>query len=460
MEKKNDEIIRKNSSYHCNISNQFNSNLFSIPLTRISNMRYNLTKKENGSYVDSFNYAAQLIEQNCFKNLRIISFDPEELILCFLVDDPCLWNIKYLMEIFLDGTFKTKYWRGSHYCILVFATVLRKSMRTVPFAFCISFNGTSDRYAYMWKRLMLFLSRKRISLKYLCVMSDVGKSEIKFIKSIKKFGEFYCWYHVYHEILIPRIQKIMKDNDELLKIYKNLIIKIYCSKTVERRVNKVKQFTNLLKEHDEKLLNWMIKEGYLGEKLNKWTSLLKISQYRDHTNNFIENCFNFITNKNSAKQRKAPILVKKINDMVENVFKKHYDYGEIMAKKQALRRTFQDGITIFKFSEYKEESKKFCYEVKSKCSKRKYFVDLFNFFCSCSDFNTGAYPCNHIFAMLVKVRVEYGHPLVDIENMDTFSFINKTRSLIVKCKSLVKYMNLCDFPVTISEECWKNFYDI
>ena len=144
-----------------------NSNLYVLPPRRLTNFRNKYFTKENGMYIDSFCFAAKKLKENFYKHLVLLAFDPEELFLCFLVNESSLWNIKYLLELYLDGTFKTRYWRNSHYSILVFATNFRTTLRTIPIAFCISFNATSDRYSFMWKNLMMFLTRKMVSLKNL-----------------------------------------------------------------------------------------------------------------------------------------------------------------------------------------------------------------------------------------------------------------------------------------------------
>lgn len=70
------------------------------------------------------------------------------------------------------------------------------------------------------------------------------------------------------------------------------------------------------------------------------------------------------------------------------------------------------------------------YEVFSSCGKRIYVVDLNEFYCSCNDFNSNAFVCKHIFAMLIKYRIDYGEIIENIEKKEAYKFINVTRQLI------------------------------
>ena len=63
----------------------------------------------------------------------------------------------------------------------------------------------------------------------------------------------------------------------------------------------------MILQKEGKVINYL--EQYLKEEtLNKWTSLLKISQYAEHTTNYLENFFKNLTNKNICKQKTTSIF--------------------------------------------------------------------------------------------------------------------------------------------------------
>ena len=127
-------------------------------------------------------------------------------------------------------------------------------------------------------------------------------------------SSFYCWWHNLEKCFIKSI------NETLIEKYlKNNIIKqirlIYCSKTYDDRKEKVLDLKKLL-SREEKLLEYF--ENYLKDEiLDKWTSLFKISQYAEHTSNYLETLFGGFTNKNIAKQTKLLKFVKSLNDRID-----------------------------------------------------------------------------------------------------------------------------------------------
>ena len=61
---------------------------------------------------------SKIYQENELKNLRLICNDPKELIFCFIIKGTNIEKRRYLMELYIDGTFKTRFWRNSHYCTL------------------------------------------------------------------------------------------------------------------------------------------------------------------------------------------------------------------------------------------------------------------------------------------------------------------------------------------------------
>ena len=76
----------------------------------------------------------------------------------------------------------------------------------------------------------------------------------------------------------------------------------------------VKELIDIL-SNDKELLSEF--EKYLIEKiLNEWTSLLKISQYAEHSSNYLENFWGDITNRKLAKMSKFIPFINKINKSI------------------------------------------------------------------------------------------------------------------------------------------------
>ena len=103
-------------------------------------------------------------------------------------------------------------------------------------------------------------------------------------------GNFFCWYHTLCTCFIPNINKYLKKKF-ITETIINIIREIYSAKTIERRSSKVDQQKKFLDE-EELLFNYFNNNNYLNDNLlDKWTSLVKISQYCDPSNNYIERLF-------------------------------------------------------------------------------------------------------------------------------------------------------------------------
>jgi hypothetical protein len=76
------------------------------------------------------------------------------------------------------------------------------------------------------------------------------------------------------------------------------IREIYSSKTYGRRKKRVENLCKILRENGlTKFLQFLNDNGYLTDKLDKWTSLPKLSQYSEHSINYLERMFGKLTNK-------------------------------------------------------------------------------------------------------------------------------------------------------------------
>jgi hypothetical protein len=92
-----------------------------------------------------------------YKYLRVYDHDPLNLIISMFVKCKDFKFIKRIYQFYLDGTFKTRFWRGSHYNVLVFSINLPESLRTIPIAITISFKNTADVYEKLCERLKIII---------------------------------------------------------------------------------------------------------------------------------------------------------------------------------------------------------------------------------------------------------------------------------------------------------------
>jgi hypothetical protein len=86
---------------------------------QISSWRYYVESSEIGTYFNSFEHVLRDFNKEKLKNLTLIDFDEKEMTLTMFIDYEGFKNIKRIWQMYLDGTFKTRFFRGSHYNILV-----------------------------------------------------------------------------------------------------------------------------------------------------------------------------------------------------------------------------------------------------------------------------------------------------------------------------------------------------
>lgn len=455
----NNKKIIKNNKLACRVHRSLGmGSMYKIAPRTISSMRYYEKQKIWGKYKDGFNKI--LNDFGNMRNLELVSLDPHNLNMTCLLKDKKIFS-ENIFQMYCDGTFKTKFWMNAHYNVLVFAINLPESLRTIPIGFTISFKNTSDVYEKLWEKLAKMFKRMGVDISYLCMISDMGSAELKFIKKIRNlFNQVYCWFHVLKQTFIPRLWKETKDKT-LIESVKTKIRFLYCSKTLTQRNERVKILKRFLNRMLlPNFLNFLVSNGYLGdEKLDLWTSLYKISQYSEHTSNYLERFFGNFSESLHALQTKLPEFIRCIDDEIGHILTLHYDFGNITTKMKSSNKKLKDGISLFLSGEFEEVSYLF-YEITGIVSNvDPYDVDLKNFCCSCPDFNVGGYVCKHMFCIMLNYRFDTikNFNIKDIE-INAFKFIKETRLMFVKIPLLRKMIEIQDFPVTIGEDAFVSKY--
>jgi hypothetical protein len=152
-----------------------------------------ITRKRNyekrkvvGKWDDSFRKVYSMFKKDMFENFTLVDIDLESLSFTCFINYTDLWNINQIYQFYLDGTFKSKFFRGSHYNLLVFATCLPKSLRTILVTFTVSFKNTGNVYNELWKKIIRVLIKHKIKANFCSLISDMGSGELKFIKNASK----------------------------------------------------------------------------------------------------------------------------------------------------------------------------------------------------------------------------------------------------------------------------------
>lgn len=128
-----------------------------------------------GKNKDAFTDIADLMSRQSFQFLRLVKTDRANLRLTFLVYDERLYAEKKLNQLYIDGTFKTKFLsKDIHYNVLVFAKNLKTSLKTVPIAFIVSFDGTNERYLDCYKCLVILWKKLNVDASHMSILSDLG----------------------------------------------------------------------------------------------------------------------------------------------------------------------------------------------------------------------------------------------------------------------------------------------
>ena len=365
------------------------------------------------------------------------------------------YDLKRLNQIYIDGTFKTKFWLNSHYNLLAIAINLPRSLCTVPLIISISFRGRSIEYLNAWNCLKVVLLKLNVNLDHINLISDVGSSEIAASRKMDIKFHFYCWFHILNKILIPKLDETIKDKNLMNLIIKNIRF-VFCSKTFSQRAERVEELKKLFKE--DKNLEDIFEEYLKEETLDKWTCVLRITQYAEHSSNYLERFFGSITNKNLAKQSKLIPFVKEINSSIKEISISHSNENEENEKMKSCTNELQKGIYVYIEREIVE------YEgllFKIPSEKNEYIVDLKNWCCSCLSFNYSAYTCKHMFGALIQKNIEKTkRNIKDIKKIkNSFQFLKETRKMITNDEFLKTMIDNQEFPVTISEEIFKKYYN-
>ena len=207
----------------------------------------------------------------------------------------------------------------------------------------------------------------------------------------------------------------------------------------------VDKLRNILKNNKE-LFNYF--EAYLSEEiLDKWTSLYKISQYAEHSSNYIESLFGRITNKNIAKQSKVLNFIKVINDIIENIIADHKEMklGKMENSLMIYKRAYD--IYLLKDIYHLKNNK---YKINGTKEGTVHFIDMDDWSCTCLSFNQNGYTCKHMFLILIEVSInEYKLNFKNMKNINIFEFIKNGRKIFVKDEKFKKLIDENEFPVTI-----------
>ena len=116
--KKNRDIINKLNDLSESFINPLTKNLLLYEKRKLNQKRYYKTKVENGIYENCFQKGYEFFKKNRFTHLKLIKYDEENLTMIFLNSSIESYDLKRLNQIYIDGTFKTKFWLNSHYNLL------------------------------------------------------------------------------------------------------------------------------------------------------------------------------------------------------------------------------------------------------------------------------------------------------------------------------------------------------
>ena len=192
---------------------------------------------------------------------------------------------------------------------------------------------------------------------------------------------------------------------------------IYCSKSLTKRNENVSNFKKLIKG-ETKLLDYF--SNYLkDEVLDKWSSLYKITQYAEHTSNYLESLFGSITNKNIAKQTKLLKFIKSLNDLIDEQLCNHQENKR--NKTESAKIEFEKGYKLYLVLE-SEDLNNNVFKVPSSVNGEYHTVDINNWECTCLQFNQNCYTCKRIMYILIEKSISKGFDYKSIGKMDFFYY--------------------------------------
>jgi hypothetical protein len=78
--------------------------------------------------------------------------------------------------------------------------------------------------------------------------------------------------------------------------------------------------------------------------LDLWTSLCKITQYSEHTSNYIERLFKKFNEYNLRKSQKLVVFIGTLNKIVSDILLRSREFGKISDKKKNANIRLELGI--------------------------------------------------------------------------------------------------------------------
>lgn len=456
----NNKILNKIKSFKKDIPivKGLGDKIFNIKSNEITNRRYYENKKKCGTYKLCFDKAVEFFEKWKFPNLKMVGYDSKTMKIVFIVRGDEIWSDKKFTHGYLDGTFKTRFWRNAHYNLMAFARLLPGTLITCPIAFTLSFSGETQSYLDSWNLLMKYLKKRGIITTNVVCISDLGKSEIGFARRVDILNHIYCWWHTL-QAFKKNIGNISK-NEDLFDEIVDMIREIYSSKTIIIRNRKVKQLEDFLKEKSEKDLLDYFSHYFGNDILNRWTCFGKISIYFEHTSNYLEKFFGSITNKKLAKQKKLLKFIKELDNTIETIKGKN-ENEDVGKKKNKALKEFNEGMELYLIKDFKPVGDRI-YKVDGTEIGCVHTVDMKNWWCSCKSFNLNGYPCKHIMFIMVDKMIESGIKYKDLQKAtDIFKTLKEGRKLFLNEKEelLKKMVDYQEAPVTIGVEAFYSSFE-
>ena len=91
----------------------------------MSQLRHTRNVQNHGRHIDMFKVVREKFKKQSFQHIRLENWDDKNLRLFFVVSHDIIYQQKKLKQIYIDGTFKTKFAGGQSYNVLAFATNLK-----------------------------------------------------------------------------------------------------------------------------------------------------------------------------------------------------------------------------------------------------------------------------------------------------------------------------------------------
>ena len=154
--------------------------------------------------------------------------------------------------------------------------------------------------------------------------------------------------------------------------------------------------------------------------------MYKITQYAEHTSNYLESLFGSITNKNIAKKTKLLNFIKSLNDLIDGQLCNHQENKR--NKTESAKIEFEKGYKLYLVLE-SEDLNNNVFKVPSSVNGEYHTVDINNWECTCLQFNQNCYTCKHIMYILIEKSISKGFDYKSIGKMDVFNFLKLSRTI-------------------------------